>query len=453
MNMPKLTVIVTVLCNKEQLRYTLEGLCEQTVEDYNVLLMCGKVDDEVKELAADYCREYVGFELKETELETVPSLRNAGFAEAETELVWFMDGGDYISPESVESVLKVYEDTGADIITMRYYLSAEGEPHYLDWADMLATVPHIDKFDRALLNTLDLDGRVYKKKFYDLYSLRFPEQPVLYNAVFLAKCLFGCDAKTAGVAGAIYDRRFGVYLTGFPKGAEPCAENIRLTCELYESLLSDAKDIITEDTGSFDGDEFTFQELLFIYFSELTDRFYRYFWYLTDDDLAALRFKFEKITALMVEERRKKINTVFADLRFPSMYMTRADAAKLPAFSLLADFNEPEAVDEFVDSLFIQKLPFFELYIRESLKANIPERWVNCENIHILPDENFFGNARAKCSAVPINVKDPAPFDPRLLSELSLSRTPKVMLQYVFASKRKKYTAKTFLKNKGLSIQ
>lgn len=451
--MAKLTVAVTVLCNKEQLKYTLEGLCEQTTEDFGVLIMCGKTDDETLELAREYCGEYVGFELKETELQTVPSLRNAAFAAASTELVWFIDGGDYISPESVEKALEVYEETNADIITTRYYLSAEGEPHYLDWSDMLATVPHIDKFDRALLNTLDLDGRIYKKKFFDLYSIRFPEQPVMYNAAFLLKCLFGCDASAAGVAGAIYDRRTGVYLSGFANGAQPCSENLKLTCELFDSALVDVKGLIEEDTGSFDGDEFTFQEMLFVYFGTLTDNFYRYFWYLTDDDLKTLREKFEAISSLMVEERRKKIGTVFSDLRFPSMYMTRADAAKLPAFSLLADFSDKEAVDEFIDSLYIQKLPFFELFIRESLKENIPEQWLACENLHILPDENFFAAARAQSSGAVINVKDPSPFDPKLLSELSLAKTPKAFLQYVFASKRKKYTAKTFLKNKGLSIQ
>lgn len=451
--MSKLTVAVTVLCGKEQLKYTLEGIVEQSVEDFDVMIMCGKVGDDVKELAEEYCREYVGFELKMTELDSTPALRNACFAEAETELVWCIDGGDYISPDSVENVLAVYEETGADIITTRYYISAEGEPRYLDWADMLATVPHIDKFDRALLNTLDLSGKVYKKKFYDLYSLRFPEQPVFYNASFLVKCLFGCDAKVAGVAGAIYDRRSGVYLTGFEKGAEPCAENLRLTCALFDEILGDIKGIIEEDTGSFDGDEYTFQEMLFVYFETLTDRFYRYFWYLTDEDIITLRDRFEALTALMVNERKKKIGSVFADLRFPAMYTSRADAAALPAFSLLADFTDVEAVDEFIDSLFIQKLPFFELFIRESLRENIPERWLNCENVYVLPDENFFAAARAQAKAVPINVKDPSPFDPKLLSELSLTKTPKAFLQYAFASKRKKYTAKTFLKNKGLSLQ
>ncbi len=451
--MAKLTVAVTVLCNKDQLKYTLEGICEQSVEDFNVLIMCGKTDADTLELAREYAAEYVGFDIKETELETVPSLRNAAFAAAETELVWFVDGGDYISPESVEKVLEVYADTNADVITTRYYQSANGEPHYLDWADMLATVPHIDKFDRALLNTLDLDGRVYKKKFYDLYSLRFPEQPVYYNAAFLIKCLFGCDAKVSGVAGAIYDRRFGAYLTGFAAGAEPCAENISLACKLFDEALGDVKGIIEEDTGSFDGDEFTFQEMLFIYFSVLTNDFYRYFWYLTDDDLQTLRKKYEEISSFMVDERKKKIGTSFPDLRFPSMYMSHEDAAAIPAFSLLADFTDTEATDEFINSLYVQKFPFFELYIRESLKENVPERWLGCKNLHVLPDENFFANARAQCHAVSVNVKDPSPFDPGLLSELSLSKTPKTFLQYVFASKRKKYTAKTFLKNKGLAIR
>ena len=450
--MYKLTVIVTALCDADSLKYTLEGLCEQSTEDFNVLLLCGKLPEAALSLAEEYSHEYVGFELVKTELETIPALRNKGFSLAQTELVWFIDGGDYISPESVESVLKIYEETSADIITTRYYLSAQGEPHYLDWADMLATVPHIDKFDRALLNTLDLDGKVYKKKFFDLYSLTFPEQPVFYNAQFLTKCLFGCDASIAGVAGAIYDRRFGVYKNGFADGAEPNTKNIELTVGFFETNLNEVKSIIEETTGSFDGDEYTYQELLFVYFSTLTDNFYRYFWYLKNEDIATLRERYDEITSQMTDERKRKISEFFADLRFPGMYTSREDASKLPAFSLLADFTDTENTADFINSLFIQKLPFFELFIRESQREYIPERWANSENVHILPDEGFFAAARRQSNAIPINVKDSSPFDPKLLSELSLSKTPRAMIQYVFAGKRKKYTAKTFLKNKGMAL-
>ena len=49
--------------------------------------------------------------------------------------------------------------------------------------------------------------------------------------------------------------------------------------------------------------------------------------------------------------------------------------------------------------------------------------------------------------------RDPAPLDPKILSELSTVRAPKTVYQYLFASKRKKTSAKTFLKKKGLAMR
>ena len=74
------------------------------------------------------------------------------------------------------------------------------------------------------------------------------------------------------------------------------------------------------------------------------------------------------------------------------------------------------------------------------------------ENLHVLPDAGFFAAARTAAVGVPINVKTPDPLDPKLLSELSRTKAPVSFYQYIFASKRKKYSAKTFLKKKGMSM-
>ena len=453
--MPTLTVIVTAYNDADSLKYTFEGLVEQTTEDFDVLIVDTGCDTAAKAVIRDYCAEFVGFEAFEIPHCLVPAARNAGVKKAKGEFVYFIDGGDYISPDTIESILTAAEETKADIITPRYYVAGENEPYYDRWMDMLATVPVIDRFDRALLNTLDAEGRVYKKKFFDLYSLTFPDTPVFYNAAFLTKCLFGCDAKMTGVAGAIYARRRGIYNNGFPEKGEPTEENLNVLISVYEQAYADIKSIIEEETGSVDGDEYTIQEILTVYFEELTNRFYRYFWYLSDDALTVLRNKYEGISALLTKDRRDKINKNFSDLRFPQMYITRHDAAGLPLFSILADLNDNTQLDEFIDSLYIQKFPFFELFVKESAAEDpsFPEKWRGVENIIVLPNEGFYTRARELSKGITINVKDPTPLDPRILSELSVTKAPRSFIQYMFTSKRKQYSAKTYLKKKGLAMQ
>ncbi len=452
--MADITAIVTAYKDSDGLKYTLEGLVEQSTEDFEVIVVDNGATKEVKDVIKSYCDEYVGFSTFEIEHVLTPVARNAGVQKATTEFVIFIDENDYISPDTIAEILKTAEETKADIISPRYYISGENEPYYDQWSDMLATVPTADVFDTALLNTFDNEGRAYKKKFFDLYSLSFPDTPVLYNTYFLMKCVFGCKAKVSGCAGAIYDKRNGTFSCGFSEKAEPSKENFNTFTCIFDEITEEIKSIIKEETGALDGDEFALQEIYYIYFSALTNRFYRYFWYLSDELIGLLREKYEELSSKMVDERKKKLNSTFSDLRFPGMYVCRADAAKMPMFSLLADFSDINEMPDFIESLYLQKFPFFEIYIRESdfTGGKYPERWKTAENLHILPDANFFSAARADCSGIPFNVKNAAPLDPRILSEMSLHKAPKSMLQYVFASKRKQYATKSYLKRRGLAI-
>ncbi len=454
--MATLTAVVTAYNDKENIKYTLEGLVEQTTEEFDVVVVVDAACDmETKTLIREYCDEYVGFKYVDVPHCLVPEARNVGVKHASGELVYFIDGGDYISPDSIQSILDCAEETKADIIIPRYYSSGENEPFYDRWIDQLCVAPSIDRFDRALFNTLDFEGKVFRKKFFDLYSLQFPAIPIMYTADFLLKCVFGCDAKVSGVSGAIYARRRGIYSAGFPEKGEPSESNLDILMSFYDKAFLDLKALIEEETGTYDGDEYSVQEMLTVYFTEITNRFYRYFWYLTDDCLEKIRNKYEEISALLTEDRRNSLNEEFKDLRFPGMYITRKDAANLPMFSIFADITDSSRLDEFINSLYIQKFPFFELFVKESIAESemFPEIWRNCENIIVLPDAGFYAAARTQASGVTITVKDPAPLDPRILSELSLTKAPKSFFQYIFTSKRKKYSAKTYLKNKGLAIQ
>ena len=121
--------------------------------------------------------------------------------------------------------------------------------------------------------------------------------------------------------------------------------------------------------------------------------------------------------------------------------------------SLLIDFTDYENLGRFLSSLYLGRLPFFAVYLRESGREYVPETISEMENLHILPDEGFFAAARAEAEGVQINVRSSDPLDPKVLSELSCTKAPAVLYQYIFASKRKKYSAKTFLKKKGMSMR
>ena len=305
--MSKLTVIVTAKDDAADLKKTLESLCEQSTEEFEVLIVLRGGHAETAALAGSYCEEYVGFTQYTVEDCLPAAARNFGVSKAETPLLLFMDAGDYLAPDSVEAMLAAAEKHNADILLPRLYISGENEPYYEPWRELLAVSASIDRFDNAFLHTLDFAGCVYRKKFFDLYSLRFPETPVFYVAAFTAECVLKCDARISGVAGAIYDDASGVFRRGFPDGTAPSGENLAVCCRVYDEILATVKTLLEEESEEFDGDEFIYQELVFLYFSVLTDRFYRYFWYLTDEDIAALQAQYDKLTGLMTAERKETL--------------------------------------------------------------------------------------------------------------------------------------------------
>lgn len=447
-----ITVAVVANGSTEELKYTLESIVAQSTEDFDVITVCGGTPDDVTAAAHGYADEYVGFSVLECEKMLIPQCRNLAAANAKTEYIMFVDAGDYLAPESIEKIIKTAEEKKPDIITTRYYVSGEGEPYYEHWNDLLATVSAADRFDRALLNSLETEGRVFKKKFFDLYP-GYPASPVFYNASFLANCVFDYGATASGCAGAVYDRRHGVFADGFAEGAGPAPENLQTLINLSDYLLESAAAIIKETTGAFDGDEYAYQELLSVSFGFITDRFYRFFWYITDEMLTGIKNAFESLTDKMTEERKKKISEEYADLRFPAMYMSHADAVKMPLFSLMADFNTKAGFSDFLSSLYVSRFPFFELFIRESARESVPEEFAKMPNIRFLPDKSFFTDARAQAKGVPVNIKDASPLDVRTLSELSVSKAPRGLFQYLFGLKRKQYSAKTYLKRKGLNMR
>lgn len=449
--MASITVVVTSHNTDEAgLRWSLESLVEQTVEDFDVVMVDDGTTEAAAKVFAEYCDDYDGFMTVVSETKGTAASRNAGALKAKGDFLLFLDGGDYIAPETVERFRTTQEATKADLLCNRYYFSGEGEPGYDSWSEQICVVPAIDRLDRALINTCDLDGKLFSRRFFDLYSLRFPEQNVAYNAWFTMKCALS-GAKIAGCAGAIYEKKSNPLFGE----AKPTAASFRMFTAVYDEILGWVRGVIEEETGTLDGDEYSYQETLTVYFQLLTDRFYRAFWYLDNEVLELLRQKLEELSTPLQEERRKKINEKNLDIRFPSMYIRIEDAVQMPLFSMLIDVNETEKLDALIRSFYCQKFPFFDLWVKQSDydSGYYPAEWKNAPNLHLLPDDGFFAKARQDCAGIAINVKDAAAIDSSVLSELATAKMPRSLVQYKFAALRKSKGAKTYLKGKGFNIR
>lgn len=112
---PKISIIVPVYNVEPYLHQCIESILEQTITDYEVLL----VDDGSMDRSGEICDE---FALRDNRIKVIhkkngglSSARNEGIKKAIGDYIGFVDGDDHIDPEMYEKLYEVCIDSESDI--------------------------------------------------------------------------------------------------------------------------------------------------------------------------------------------------------------------------------------------------------------------------------------------------------------------------------------------------
>lgn len=453
--MNRLSVIIPVYNGEKYLEKTLECLITQTVENFEVIIVDDGSTDSTAEIAKRYCDDYDGFYYIYQEHKGVYAARNAGIEKAKCEYFLFLDCGDVLTDGSIEAIFTVSDAHNADIITGRCWKNGDIEYEYDKSLDILATQPEIDTMESRLLYSQYIGAKAFRKKLFDLYNIRFLDLTAYGEILFTMECVFtGC--KISGCSDFILEKTMKHIEDGYSQFEMPTLENIKSAKYVLSELFEMGKELITQQTGTFDGDEAYIQEIIYMIYRFYIENFYRKYWYMTADTLAEMKEDFEKYAQLVQPERFKKLQQANTDLRLPYIYTDKKEAANEPEFTILFDISNPEEFRPFLRSLYAQSYPFFEVIVSES-KYNsgyFPEEFKGMENLVVLPDKGFHSKARKVGKAKYFFViKKGTPYlDVRTLRETAEAKVPAFMKQYIFSQKRSTLNARKVLKDKGLNL-
>ena len=115
------------------------------------------------------------------------------------------------------------------------------------------------------------------------------------------------------------------------------------------------------------------------------------------------------------------------DADLPQLFFDRKTAAAHPRVSVAL----PCADAATLDALYMQSMPLFEAFVPQG--TQIPARWQNCENLHVLPAERFLHAFRsAKKGAYSLTLRRPCAADPRTLRFLMRAPIPHFVKQFTF---------------------
>lgn len=125
--MLKLTIIVPVYkIEEELLRQCIESLSNQSVKNFEVILVDDGSPDNCGNICDEYAKKNLNFKVIHNQNKGVSNARNAGLKKAIGDYVMFLDADDYLELDTCERCLEVIDKYTVDLIAFKLKKSDKG---------------------------------------------------------------------------------------------------------------------------------------------------------------------------------------------------------------------------------------------------------------------------------------------------------------------------------------
>ena len=119
--MASLSLIVPLYNVAEYLSTTLNSIVRQTLSHFEVILVDDGSTDGTREIAEDFCQQQPHWQLITQEQQGVSVARNVGTLQASGDFVAYLDGDDWLCPQTLETLLREAEHSGADMVQSGFF--------------------------------------------------------------------------------------------------------------------------------------------------------------------------------------------------------------------------------------------------------------------------------------------------------------------------------------------
>ena len=121
MNNPLISVPIPVYNVESYLNSCLESVVGQTYHNLDIILLLQPCTDGTEAIAREWPKKDRRVRVVDLSFADLANARNAGVENALGELICFVDSDDMLNKRHIENMLKVMEDTGADIVQSKVY--------------------------------------------------------------------------------------------------------------------------------------------------------------------------------------------------------------------------------------------------------------------------------------------------------------------------------------------
>ena len=119
--MPSLSLIVPIFNVAEYLPTTLDSIVRQTLSHFEVILVDDGSTDGSREIAENYCQRQPNWQLITQTQQGVSVARNVGTQQASGDFVTYLDGDDWLCPQTLETLMLAAQQHEADMVQCGFY--------------------------------------------------------------------------------------------------------------------------------------------------------------------------------------------------------------------------------------------------------------------------------------------------------------------------------------------
>ena len=420
--MPTVTVVVPAYNAEKYILQTLDCLAGQTMQDIEAIVVDDGSTDKTAQIVADYAAAHPFVRLVRQENGGVSSARNHGMSEAAGKYILFLDSDDVLTADSLRSFTDAMEQTGADVAIGRLQSFGAVEEKYNGYADALAKCKTIDKFNKNLLWNFLVGNKFYRLETLRRSGVKFPHIGYSEEGAFFMEYILSdaVQSITGTMDACMRYRRHDA--------AKEASVSQQVSTKLISDFLTAMERIEAAAKRALEREnaqkrDAYLQEILYKGDYVLISQFYRLLWQTDAEMLSVIEKGHMHFLQQMNPKTAARVRRLNIDL--PHLYFDFDTAANHPQVSVIAEDGAC------VDSLYMQSMPLFELFVPRS--AEVPARWRSCKNLHILPDEGFVRTAKKqKKGRYTLHLCGNCPSDPRILRFMVRLQLPEALKKCCF---------------------
>lgn len=201
-----ISIIIPVYNVERYLPVCLESIVQQSIEDFEAILVDDGSTDGSGKICDEYAARYPQFRVIHQENHGVAFTRNRGVSESKGEYILFLDSDDFLVPDSIPRLLELTSDNNLDILGFSLInVTEECNESPIKQSEMQDHVEVMSGFEYMARNNYvaQVWWYIVRRELIVENDIKFPVGHMLEDAAFNVR-LFSRAQRMAQVPNAIY---------------------------------------------------------------------------------------------------------------------------------------------------------------------------------------------------------------------------------------------------------